>query len=203
MWDKKRAIAFGRKAGGKMRKDITVGECCDGSLSHPLTTPIVSCNGEKQPSPDWLGKISCKNCNFASCYHFSPTSCITDHQQRPPKNLYMMSSQPLRPTKACKKKRHFLLAFVFNWFLVNYYHFFNTRMKDRELRPLEDVLCILVHGGWMEVSQYHVQLVMLNTSLTSVESLMWRSSIWKVMVILRINHVFRLCFEMSNTWISS
>lgn len=52
MWDKKRAIAFGRKAGGKMRKDSTVGECCDGSLSHPLTTPIVSCNGEKQPSPD-------------------------------------------------------------------------------------------------------------------------------------------------------
>lgn len=51
----------------------------------------------------------------------------------------------------------------------------------------------------MEVSQYHVQLVMLNTSLTSVESLMWTSSIWKVMVILGINHVFRLCFEMSNT----
>ena len=112
-----------------------------------------------------------------------------------------MSSQPLRPTKACKKKRHFLLAFVFNWLLVNYYHFFNTRMKDRELRPLEDVLCILVHGGWMEVSQYHVQLVMLNTSLTSVESLMWRSSIWKVMVILRINHVLkRLIHEFHHNW---
>lgn len=38
-------LHLGGKQEAKMRKDSTVGECCDGSLSHPLTTPIVSCNG--------------------------------------------------------------------------------------------------------------------------------------------------------------
>ena len=86
-------------------KDSTVRECCDGSLSHPPTT-IVSCNG--LALTDWAKSAELQ---FALCYYFSPTSCITDHQQHPFKNLYMISSQPFRSIKVCTN-RHLLLALV-------------------------------------------------------------------------------------------